>query len=108
VGDLSAARWRRRRYLSDDVRQRTTVTSAIRGDEASLPLAQPPARTSGMAATQMELAAAPAIVQPQRDEESGDETRAPASASPSPQQVADRVYQLLREDLRLDRERIGW
>jgi hypothetical protein len=101
----------RPRYLSDDVRQHVAIGTMRSVSRASLPLARAPEPPPATQPT----SADPASVQAQRDEgEAGGEDQGAerpggsTGARPSPQQVANRVYQLLRQDLRIERERVGW
>ena len=95
---------RPRPLLSDDARRRRTVHAA-NPQRTALPLAAVPA--------------APERVQPQVDVGSDRGKAGPASGPEPPpaeaergrpwsaEPIADRVYELLRLDLRLDRERSG-
>lgn len=50
-----------------------------------------------------------AVVQAQRDASASQEDEtAVLSGHALAERVADRVYELLRKDLRLERERVGW
>jgi hypothetical protein len=111
MGDRSISRWQRRRTLSDDVRHRRAVTVTEAARQAPLPWARPRGR-SGPGEAETGTADSPVIRRAVQDNVPGDdrtteEGEGPASTGPSPQQVADRVYQLMCEDLRLERERKG-
>lgn len=91
----------RQRHLSDDVRQRVAITAR------RLPLARPVAEAAEPIGTAAVASTKPVIVQAQRDSgQTGD--KASVDTYPSPQQIADRVYELMRQDLHLERERGGW
>jgi hypothetical protein len=101
-----------RRSLARDVQERGISRPMRSVSDAPLPLAKRSGPDSSPLAT----------VQAQVDDETGpsqgtaagSETVEPtepdqgAAAQPSPEQVADRVYDLLKRDLRLERERQGW
>lgn len=96
-------------YLSDDVRRRVAVSAAT-PPHTLLPLAQPQVETPKPVGTELGTSSGPVVVQTQ-PEGGGSQQENKASdrsaARPNPQQIADRVYQLMRQDLRLERERGG-
>ena len=111
MDDRSTSHWQRRRTLSDDVRRRRAVTVTEAARQAPLPWVQPRGRSEpGEARTHP--TDGQVIQRAVQDDAPGDDRtteqgEAAASTQPSPQQVADRVYQLMCEDLRLERERKG-
>jgi len=94
-----------RRYLSDDVQHRVAVALTKSASHASLPLAQPPAEIAEPVSPEPAVSLEAVLVQTRKDEGQDEVSGHPR---PSPQQIADRVYQLMRQDLRLERERKGW
>ena len=48
------------------------------------------------------------LEQTRRPGQPGVQPNGPQPGSPTIEQIADRVYELLCEDLRLERERMGW
>ena len=95
----------RRRYLSDDVQRRVAVSATKLAAHAPLPLAQPLAEIAEPVSPGPAVSLEAALVQTQKDKGQDEVSDHPR---PSPQQIADRVYQLMRQDLRLERERKGW
>ena len=95
---------RRRRLLADDVRQRHDM-HASEPPRTALPLAPLPAGRDRVQAQVDRENDAPAGAGP------GNAPEPPAEAERarrySAEQVADRVYELLRQDLRLERQRSG-
>lgn len=96
-----------RRHLSHDVRQRLAVHTAVPTINARLPLAQSEAATVQPAMAEAVVPAQPIAVQTQTADGEGEAEVHPGS-HPSAQQIAERVYELMRQDLRLEREREGW
>ena len=96
-----------RRFLSDDVHQRVAVSVAKSSTDTPLPLAQPEKEMAELVSVEPAPPAQPAMVQALRAE-GQDEADEHARPRPNPQQIADRVYQFMRQDLRLERERKGW
>jgi hypothetical protein len=96
-----------RRHLSDDVRQRTAVRVAKSVTNTPLPLAGPEVETTKPMEAELGGSSEPALVQTRRDE-GQDKAQDRPGTRPNLQQLADRVYQLMRQDLHLERERRGW
>ena len=108
---------RRHSHLSDDVRRRVAIHRMRSAAETPLPLEQPRSESAERRAADA-LAAGPAIVQKAEDapasgpspgssDQNNNEAGRGTTDRPDPEQVADRVYELMRQDLRLERERIG-
>ena len=89
--------------LAETVRRRTSAEPLHVSDRAQLPLVHPISQ-SGPVQAQAEQEQAPGAA-PGRDQ--ADARAEPAPEQPSPEQVADRVYELLLQDLRIERERLG-
>ena len=96
-----------RRYLSDDVHRRAAIRAAKSGTNAPLPLAQPEIEVAKLVGAEPAAPVQPAMVQAQKGE-GQDKVNDQPGTRPNPQQIADRVYQLMCQDLRLERERKGW
>ena len=89
--------------LAASVRRRTSAEPLRVPDRAQLPLVRPISGV-GPVQAQAEQEQAPGAAP------GGDQAGAraqPAAEQPSPEQVADRVYELLLQDLRIECERLG-
>jgi len=110
---------RRRALLSDDVRQRMAIGRLGSASETPLPLERRAPGSPPQGAAAEAASTGSAVVQKAGDgagspgsargsTPDGSEGGEGTTARPSAEQVADRVYELMRQDLRLERERIRW
>ena len=108
---------RRRPFLSDDVQRRVAIHRMRSAGQTQLPFEGPRRQAVERRAADA-LAAGPATVQETEDaaaslpspgsrDQSSSETGGGSTDRPNAEQIADRVYELMRQDLRLERERIG-
>lgn len=89
--------------LAASVRRRTSAESLRVPDQTELPLVHP---VSSVGSVQAQADQEQASGATPGGEEDGAQTQSSAD-QPSPEQVADRVYELLVQELRVERERLG-